>query len=124
VAAVWLGGMLGALARTGLDDAFPAGAHSWPWATFAVNLLGTLILGAIVSIVLHRRRPSLVFRPFLGAGFCGALTTFSTVQIEAIRLARAGEAPLAAGYLAASIVCGLLAAVAGTQLVRRSWGAA
>ena len=121
VAAVWLGGALGALVRTGLGDAFPPAPHAWPWPTFVVNLAGSLILGGIVSIVLHRRRPSTVFRPFLGAGFCGALTTFSTVQVEALRMARHDNVGLAAGYLAASIVCGLAAAAAGSQLVRRAW---
>jgi len=124
VAAVWLGGALGALVRTGLGDAFPPAPHAWPWPTFIVNLAGSLILGAIVSIVLHRRQPSTVFRPFLGAGFCGALTTFSTVQVEALRMARHDSAGLAAAYVATSIVLGLLAAAAGGQMVRRAWRAA
>jgi CrcB protein len=89
-----------------------------------VNLAGSLILGAIVSIVLHRRQPSTVFRPFLGAGFCGALTTFSTVQVEALRMAHHDNAGLAVAYVAASIVFGLAAAALGSQLVRSAWRAA
>src|SRR5262249_12048400 len=124
VAAVWLGGALGALVRTGLGDAFPPAPHAWPWPTFIVNLAGSLILGAIVSIVLHRRQPSTVFRPFLGAGFGGPLTTFPGVGGGALRRARHDSAGLAAAFVATSIVLGLLAAAAGGQMVRRAWRAA
>lgn len=54
-----------------------------------------------------------LLRPFLAAGFCGALTTFSTLQVELIRLGQHGHAGLAAAYLAASLGGGLLLAATG-----------
>jgi len=60
-----------------------------------------------------------VRRPLLGTGFCGALTTFSTFQIELLQLARHHHPGLAALYLAGSIGSGLVAVYVATILVRR-----
>ena len=59
-------------------------------------------------------------RPLLGTGFCGALTTFSTMQLELLRMLDEGRAGLAAGYAAASIAAGFLAVLVATNLVRRA----
>jgi CrcB protein len=67
----------------------------------------------------ERLPPSTFRRPLLGTGFCGALTTFSTLQVELIRLARDGRTPLAAAYLAASVGAGLVSVYASTAAVRR-----
>jgi CrcB protein len=120
-AAIFAGGAAGTLARAGLGQAFPAGPAAWPWTTFAVNVLGCFLLAAFVARLQERLPPSTYRRPFLGTGLCGALTTFSTVQVEAIRLARAGATGLAAAYLAASVLACLAAVLAATALVRRAW---
>lgn len=113
--AVCAGGALGALARHGLAEWLPAGGHdgSWPWGTFAANALGTAVLGLLLAAVPHLPPRRALVRPLLGAGFCGALTTFSTLQVELIRLARDGHAGLAAGYGAASLAAGLALAAIG-----------
>jgi len=101
--AIFLGGTLGALARVGLAEAFPPASAAWPWATFAVNLLGALLLGWTVA----RLSPGGYGRPFLGIGVCGALTTFATFQLELLRMLDAGETARAARYAAVSLVGGL-----------------
>ena len=88
---MFIGGVIGALSRAGLSRALPWPGHGWPWATFLVNLTGTLLLGYFVTRLQERLPPSTYRRPLLGTGFCGALTTFSTLQIELIELARHGE---------------------------------
>lgn len=113
------GGALGALARAGLVRAFPPGAHAWPWPTFAVNLLGTALLGYFATRLGERLPPSTFRRPLLGTGFCGALTTFSTLQIELVRFVRDGHVLLATAYLAASLASGLAAVYFATALTRR-----
>src|ERR1700685_2602128 len=80
--AIYLGGMIGALARVGLAQAAPVGTGAWPWATFAANMAGALLLGYFVTRLQERLPPSSYRRPLLGTGFCGALTTFSTLQLE------------------------------------------
>ena len=112
-AAIFAGGALGALARVGLGEAFPQAAGTWPWTTFAVNLLGALVLGWVVT----RLPPGSWRRPFLGIGVCGALTTFSTLQLELLRMLDGDRWGLALAYAAASLAGGLaavrLGAVAG-----------
>jgi CrcB protein len=118
-AAVFAGGVVGALARAGLDRLLPWNGHGWPWATFTVNVAGTLVLGYFVTRLQERLPPSTYRRPLLATGFCGALTTYSTLQIELIRLARHGHAALAAAYLLASVGAGLAAVHVATALTRR-----
>ncbi len=113
--AILLGGALGALARVALGRAILAAPGAWPWATLAVNVAGAGLLGA-VSARLHAPDPR---GAFLGPGLCGALTTFSTFQLELVRMLDAGRGGLAAGYAAASIAIGLVAVAAGGALARR-----
>jgi len=63
--------------------------------------------------------PTRYWRFLLGTGFCGALTTFSTFQVETIRLAENGYPGVAVGYAAASLALGMACAVAGTVIARR-----
>jgi fluoride exporter len=118
LAAIFVGGAIGAVARYGLAEALPHDAGTWPWATFAVNVAGALALGYLTTRLQERLPPSAYRRPLLGTGLCGALTTFSTVQVELLQMLDDGRAGLAAGYAAASIVAGVLAIAAATNLVR------
>lgn len=119
LAAIFCGGIVGALARTGLAQAFPAGAHAWPWATFGVNIVGAFMLGYFVTRLQERLPTSAYKRPFLGTGLCGALTTFSTMQVELYQMARADAWGLAVGYAAATLAVSFLAIAGATAMVRR-----
>jgi CrcB protein len=119
VAAIVLGGACGALARTALAEALPHAATSWPWPTFAVNLVGAFLLGYAVTRLQERLPLSAYRRPFIGTGLCGGLTTFSTMQVELLKMLDAGSYGLAAGYAAASVAGGYVAVAAATALVRR-----
>jgi len=119
LAAIFAGGVIGAVTRAGLVEAFPPAPGRWPWVTFAVNVAGTALLGYFVTR-LHERLPLSAYRrPLLGTGLCGALTTFSAVQLELLRMLDRGRVGLAAGYAAASIAAGLLAVLLATALTRR-----
>ena len=110
--AIFLGGMVGALARVGLAKLLPHAPAAWPWPTFAVNLLGALVLGWTVA-----RLPAWSYaRPFLGIGVCGALTTFATLQLELLRMLDGGETVRALLYAVASLAGGLALARLGLAL--------
>ena len=120
LAAVFAGGVLGALARTGLVEAVPPAPGTWPWATFAVNVAGAFLLGYVITRLQERLPLSAYRRPLLGTGLCGTLTTFSTVQIEVLDMLDTGRAGLAAGYMAASVAAGFAAIFVATNFVRRT----
>jgi CrcB protein len=120
LAAIFLGGFLGAIARLGLVEAVPPRAGAWPWATFAANIAGAFALGYLTTRLQERLPLSAYRRPFLGTGVCGALTTFSTMQLELLDMLDDGARALAAGYAAASLAAGLLAVAAATNLVRHA----
>ena len=119
LAAIFAGGFLGALARVLLVQLVPARPGSWPWATFAANLAGSLLLGYFVTRLQERLPVSAYRRPLLGTGLCGALTTFSTVQLELLRMLDGGRAALAVAYTVASIAAGLVGVFLATAMVRR-----
>ena len=120
LAAVFAGGFVGAIARAGVGEALATGGPGWPWATFAVNLAGAFALGYFATRLQERLPLSAYRRPLLGTGFCGALTTFSTVQVELVRMLDDRRDGLALGYAAASIGAGFCALALATNLVRRA----
>jgi CrcB protein len=120
LAAIFAGGFVGAVARAELADVLPSGDGEWPWATFVVNILGAFLLGYFTTRLQERLPLSAYRRPLLGTGFCGALTTFSTLQIELLGMLDADRFVLAGTYAAVSILTGFVAVAAATDLVRRS----
>jgi fluoride exporter len=113
------GGAVGALTRAGVAEAFPHAPGAWPWATFGVNLAGAALLAWLTTRLAEMVAPTRYWRLLIGTGFCGALTTFSTFQVETITLADHGHAGLAFGYAAASIAAGMGVAIAATVVARR-----
>lgn len=118
LAAIYVGGMLGALARVGLSEATPHGPDGWPWATFAVNMAGALLLGYFVTR-LHDHPEDSLAHPFLTTGICGTLTTFSTLQLELFEMIDAGHLGLATAYVGATLVAGFAFVRIGIALERR-----
>jgi CrcB protein len=118
LAAIYVGGVLGALARVGLAEAAPHGPDGWPWATFAVNMVGALLLGYFVTRLRDHPEDSLA-HPFLTTGICGTLTTFSTLQLELFEMVDAGHLGLAAAYIGATLVAGYAFVRIGISLERR-----
>ena len=102
------------MARAGVGEAIPTATGQWPWATFIVNAVGALVLGWVTT----RFAATSSWRFLLGPGLCGALTTFSTFQIETIQLAKDGYPGTAIGYAAASLALGMACAIAGTLAAR------
>jgi CrcB protein len=117
--AIYAGGMLGALARVGVAQAFPATAGSWPWATLAINISGCFLLAYLATRLQERLPQSTYRRPLLGTGFCGAYTTFSTVQLEVLRMLDRDRYGLAAAYAVVSVGAGVTAIWFVTAVVRR-----
>ena len=119
VAAIFSGGAAGTLVRAGLSEAFPHPPTAWPWPTFAVNIVAAFLLGYFVTRLQERLPLSSYRRPLLGTGLCGGLSTFSTMQVEILKMISAHDWGLAAGYAAASITAGYAAIHLATAMVRR-----
>jgi CrcB protein len=118
LAAVFVGGCAGGLLRYGASEVWPSGSFSFPWATFGVNVAGAFVLAVIVVVATDVTRSPAVLRPLLGTGFCGALTTFSSLVVSAARLFAHSHARTAVAYLALSLVAGLAAGFTGLVLAR------
>jgi CrcB protein len=119
IAAIFLGGAIGTVARAALGEAFPHSATAWPWPTFGVNVVAAFLLGYFVTRLQERLPLSSYRRPLLGTGLCGGLSTFSTMQVEILKMISAGAWGLAFGYAAASIAAGYAAIYLATAIVRR-----
>jgi CrcB protein len=117
--AVFCGGALGAIARVWLGRRFETPDGTWPWTTLAINVTGAFVL-AYAATRLQERLPQSVYRrPFIGTGFCGAYTTFSTMQVELLRMFDADRIGLALAYAVVSALSGFAAIWLASALVRR-----
>lgn len=119
LAAIFAGGMIGAATRVWIGRHLASGSE-WPWATFTINITGSFALAYFATRLQERLPQSTYRRPLLGTGFCGAYTTFSTMQVEMLKLTEAHHDGLAIGYAAASITAGYAAIWIATALVRRT----
>ena len=117
--AVTVGGVIGTLLRFAVASWV---STQWPrhfyLATLAVNLLGCLLIGYLYAAFLMRPEVTPELRGALIIGFLGALTTFSSFSLDALRLLESGQVMVAVAYLASSVFGGLLAAWAGLALAR------
>lgn len=116
IAMVLLGGAIGAPLRY-LTDRLVQSRHDsvFPWGTFTVNVVGSLVLGVVAATVVGTGAPTWVLT-LVGTGFCGALTTFSTFGFETVRLLEEGSVLTALSNCAASLVVGLGACAGGYAL--------
>ncbi len=107
---VALGGALGAVLRFYISESMPDA--DFPWATLSVNLVGSLLLGAVTAATLSNAlsEPQALL---LGVGLLGAFTTMSTFSVETITLMETGQWRLAGTYVVVSTVIGPLLAWLG-----------
>ena len=120
LAAIFAGGAVGALLRVAMIHTNIGAAPGWPWETFVDNIVGTFLLGYFATRLQERLPLSAYRRPLLGTGFCGAFTTFSTMQVELLTMLDAHRYGLAAAYAATSIVAGYGSVHLATLYVRRA----
>ena len=114
---VFLGGMIGAPLRYLTDKAVQARHDSvFPVGTLTVNVVGSLILGALAGAAAAHGLPSSVML-LLGTGLCGGLTTFSTFSFETVRLLEDGSLAEAGLNALGSLLLGLAAAAGGYVLL-------
>jgi CrcB protein len=122
--AISAGGVIGALARHGLQTAFPHPATGFPWATFGVNVSGCLLIGVLMVLVTEVWPGRRLLRPFLGVGVLGGFTTFSTYVVDVQQAVAAGAARTALAYLALTLAAAMIAvwigAAAAVEVVRRA----
>ncbi len=120
LAAIFVGGFAGAVTRAVLGEVLPHHAGQWPWATFTVNVVGAFALGYFATRLQERLPLSAYRRPLLGTGVCGALTTFSTMQLELLDMLDRDRFGLALTYAGASVIAGFVAVAVATNVVRRA----
>ncbi|MEU5364201.1 fluoride efflux transporter CrcB [Streptomyces sp. NPDC005925] len=115
------GAMIGAPLRYLTDRAVQSRHDSvFPWGTFTVNVVGSLVLGLLTGAAVAGAVDS-PLQLLLGTGLCGALTTYSTFSYETLRLAEDGALGYAAANVAVSVTAGLGAAFAGASLAGALW---
>ncbi len=118
-AAVAVGGALGTGLRYAIERGWPASLHDPAWATLLVNVAGAFLLGLAVTWLAVRRPADRLLRPLVATGFCGGLTTFSSVTLELVQRGRHGHVGSAALELLATMGLGGAAALAGILLAGR-----
>ena len=110
-----LGGVIGSLSRYGLAEGFPHAAGSFPWAAFATNVAGCLLIGILLALLTPLSHPLL--RPFLGTGILGGFTTFSTFAVDTDKLLP-DHATVALLYFFGTLAAALLATILGELTVK------
>ena len=109
VMAVFAGGCAGGLVRYLVGEHGPGRTALFPWPTFTVNVAGAFVLTLLVVMAIEVLGPSTYLRPLVGTGFCGALTTFSSIVVSIDELVAHGHADVAVAYLVATLSAGFAA---------------
>lgn len=125
LAAISVGGGLGAMARYGVGQWWPVQVGQFPWSTLAVNVVGCFAIGTLMVVTTELWDAPMLVRPFLGIGVLGGFTTFSTYSLELRTLIDTDSTGTAMAYLGLSVFAGLaavFAAVIGTRWVAGAVG--
>jgi len=115
-----LGGASGALSRYGVGrmvSHYLAQEH-WPLGTFAVNFIGSFVIGAVYVLITERSALHADWRYVLMVGFLGAFTTFSTFSLESVALLEAGKILVALAYMLTTLISCVVACWLGIVVLR------
>jgi CrcB protein len=117
--AVALGGAIGCLTRYAVAVALtPTGSANFPFATLAVNLVGSLMIGVVARLVMNAGIAAEPWRLAVVVGFLGGLTTFSSFTWEIVALVQAGRLWIAGIYWAVSNLAGIALAFLGWTIAK------
>lgn len=117
--AVAIGGAVGAVMRWLMASGVQKLAGgAFPWGTFAVNAIGSFLLGLLFVWLVERSTASELVRLALTVGLLGAFTTFSTYSLESIRLLQEGAFSLAFGNIVGQVMVCLALTWLGIQVAR------
>ncbi|MEE2878932.1 MAG: CrcB family protein [Pseudomonadota bacterium] len=120
---VALGGAIGASLRHGAGlAAVRMGLGGWPWATFTVNLLGSLAMGLLIGFLAFRGEAmggGQGARLFLATGVLGGFTTFSAFSLEVAQYVQKDDWTRAIAYAGLSVLLGLALVLAGMMIMKR-----
>ncbi|MFE0729848.1 fluoride efflux transporter CrcB [Streptomyces antibioticus] len=120
VAAVAVGGAVGASARYGAALLWPTPADAFPWTTFWVNVVGCAVIGVFMVVITDVWAAHRLVRPFFGTGVLGGFTTFSTYAVDIQRLVDHGRPATGLLYLAGTMLAALAAVWTAARLTRRA----
>jgi CrcB protein len=113
---VGLGGMIGSMLR--YAAVVYIRNQPFPYATFAVNIVGSFSIGAIAGLALRNAAFNNDWRLFLATGICGGFTTFSSFSLECLHLLQQNRYLAATFYIAASVILGISCALVGWILTK------
>lgn len=111
---IGLMGAAGSLCRYGLSHLI--GSAAFPFSTLAINLLGAFTMGLLMAAQHHHKLPPTIL-PWLGVGFLGGFTTFSTFSFELFSLLKQNQLGLAFTYALLSLFGGLCAVFCGWRII-------
>lgn len=121
MAYVWvaIGGAAGAVTRYGLGNVIAGRlGREFPYGTLAINATGSLLIGALLTLLVERGTEGSAWRPLLVVGVLGGYTTFSAFSYEVVALADGGHPERAALYAVASLALGVAACALGVYATR------
>lgn len=117
--AVALGGALGAMARYGVNlGAVKVLGHGFPYGTLIANVVGSFMMGILISVMAHSWQAPESARLFLVTGFLGAFTTFSTFSLDFVTLWERQDYVQSSLYLGGSVVLSIASLMLAMILVR------
>jgi CrcB protein len=119
ILAVGIGGACGAIARYLLNVLFAKIFAPFPFATFFINVTGSLLIGFLLTLFSEKFEVSDTWRLAIIVGFLGAYTTFSTFEFETFELVREKHLAMAMLYVSMSFALGLMGVLAGIWLAKK-----
>lgn len=114
---VAIGSALGGVCRYGLSSLMNA-SGGFPWGTLTVNVVGSLLIGALSGWLTHVSGNAAVLRALAVTGFCGGFTTLSTFSNETFRMLEGEQWGMAVAYAGVTVVAGLAAVWLGYFISR------